>query len=305
MSHPVPPCIALIGATGQVGQELSYSLASLGDLHALPRASFDLETARADQEAIRSLQPDLLVNAGGYTDVDGAESNRASADRINVDGTATIAQLAATLRIPLVHFSTDYVFGGEIERPYRPSDPTGPINAYGESKLRGEQAIRRAGCAHLIIRTSWVYSLFGRNFLLTMLRIGMTEPVVRVVDDQIGCPTWSRLVAQGAAEMIAVAWNIDDGSFGARGGTHHLTCQDQTTWFGFARAIFERAGLPARLEPITTSDYPTPARRPRYSVLDCTSTVEQFGVRLPHWATALDACLTELPASSTLRGEDS
>lgn len=293
--------ILLIGRHGQVAYELRRTLAGLGTVICLDRhTALPLDLANADsiRTAVREVRPGLIVNAAAYTAVDKAETETALADSINSIAPGILAEEARSLGAGLVHYSTDYVFQGDGSRPYREDDVTDPVNAYGIGKLRGEQAIAAVGIPHLILRTAWVYGQRGQNFLLTMLRLMREREVLRVVADQTGAPTWSRLIAEATGMMIACS--LTDGRFepGDRTGIYHLTSTGTTTWYGFAEAIRTlgiRQGLLqetcARLESIPTTGYPTPARRPAYSVLNTDKLAERFGYRLPDWHDGLALCL--------------
>lgn len=298
--------ILIVGREGQLAWELRRTLACLGEVVALGRGSIpalDLAVPSSVQAAVRALAPDLLVNAAAYTAVDRAEKEPELAWRVNAEGPSALAAEAKRLGIGLIHYSTDYVFAGSSSRPYREDDPTDPQNAYGLSKLAGEEAICASGVPHLILRTAWVYGARGHNFLKTMLRLLAERELVRVVDDQIGTPTWSRMIAEATALLVFQSLrggriNLDDVS-----GVYHLACGGRTSWYGFACAIRERAmklGLltPAagRLEPIPTGDYPTPARRPAYSVLDSSRLYQRFGIVPPDWRDTLDLCLADITA---------
>jgi dTDP-4-dehydrorhamnose reductase len=282
--------ILLTGATGQVGYELRRSLQGLGEVFAPDRAGLDLGEPVQVRSFVRALRPGLIVNAAAYTAVDRAESEPGLAWRINADAPAVLASEARALGAAMVHYSTDYVFGGQPGRPWREDDATNPLNAYGRSKLAGEQAVAAAGIAHLILRTSWVYGLRGSNFLLTMLRLAREQGRVRVVSDQFGAPTWSRTVADVTAHMLAQA--RDRAWWDQNGGLYHLACGGSTSWHGFAQAIMDEAGVACDVQPISTSEYPTPARRPAYSVLDSARLQDRFGA-IPEWRDALRLCLRE------------
>ena len=288
--------ILLLGKTGQVGSALTPLLTRLaqstdaGALVALGRADVDLSDAAALAQAARQVQPALIVNAAAHTAVDRAETEPDIAFAINALAPGVLAQQAATLNALLVHYSTDYVFDGSQQTPYRESDTTHPLGVYGQSKLAGEQAVQASGCRHLLLRTSWVYDSTGRNFLTTMLRLAKQHGKLRVVGDQHGSPTSAAMIAEASLQLIRSMLNQP----AMQGGLYHLTAQGQTTWHGFAQAIMRKAGLDVPIEAITTADYPTPARRPAYSVLDCSKLQTEFNYRLPGWQQALDA----LPALS-------
>lgn len=283
--------ILITGRQGQVAQALQRELAGLGELIVLGREQLDLSQPQNVVEAVRALAPELIINAAAYTAVDQAESEPALAFAINATSPGMLAQIASDLDIPLIHYSTDYVFDGEKPAPYDEQDLTLPLSVYGSSKLAGEQAIRAIGGRHLILRTSWVYSSQGRNFLLTMQRLLQERAELRVVADQIGAPTWAGTIAQSTRRLIE-RWR--DGTPGAW-GTYHLTASGETSWFGFAQAIgqslSEQGKRCATLQPIPSSDYPTPAARPLNSRLDCSLLEQEWGVRQPDWRDALLECL--------------
>lgn len=297
--------ILLIGREGQVAWELRRSLACVGETIALDRRStpaLDLTDPDSIRASVRQIRPGLIVNAGAYTAVDKAEQENDLAFRVNALAPGILAEEALNVGAGLIHYSTDYVFpgDGDDDAPYREDDPVGPQNAYGRSKLAGEEAIRQVGVPHFILRTAWVYGRRGQNFLLTMLRLMRERELVRVVDDQYGAPTWSRLIAEATALMLAKS--TANGRFepGDRQGIYHLSCDGQTSWHGFACNIrdysLEKGLLPesaARLEPIPSSEYPTPARRPKYSVLSNKRLFEEFGLALPDWDQTLRFCLDE------------
>lgn len=296
--------ILIVGREGQLAWELRRTLACLGEVVALGRGStpvLDLAVPASVRATVRSLTPDLLVNAAAYTAVDHAEKEPEFAWRVNAEGPSVLADEAKRLGIGLIHYSTDYVFAGSSPRPYREDDPTDPQNVYGRSKLAGEQAIRASGVPHLILRTAWVYGVRGHNFLKTMLRLLTERELVRVVDDQFGAPTWSRMIAETTALLVFQSLRVGRIDLCECSGVYHLACSGSTNWYGFACAIRERAielGLltpsAARLEPIPTRDYPTSARRPAYSVLDSSRLRQRFGIVPPNWRDTLDLCLADV-----------
>ena len=295
--------ILVTGGAGQVGWELRRTLANFGEVVAPARDVLDLAEADSIVAAVRGLRPHLIVNAAAYTAVDKAESEFDRALRINGDAPRILAEEAALTGAALVHYSTDYVFDGTKPEPYLESDAVAPINAYGRTKLAGEQGVMAAGAAHLILRTSWVYGPRGKNFLLTMLKLAKERKELKVVDDQIGAPTSARLIAEAAAAAIArsiVDGRLDLDGFRASGGLYHLTAAGRTSWYGFAQAILAGKDGVAKLSPIPASDYPTPARRPQNSVLDNSKMEKQFGIRLPDWKVGLNLCLEELCAWKNL-----
>ena len=269
--------ILLTGRNGQVGWELERKLAPLGEVIATDRATLDLAEPDAIRRAVREAKPQIIVNAAAYTAVDQAESEPELAMQINGSAPGVLAEEAKRLGALLVHYSTDYVFDGEKATPYLEDDPPNPINVYGKTKLEGERAIQAVGCRHLILRTSWVYGARGKNFLLTILRLASEGRELRVVDDQIGAPTASFAISQATAQLVRA---------GAR-GLYHLCAAGAASWCGFARAILAQAGIAAPVTAIRTEDYPTPARRPRNSRLDCTRLLKDHGLALAPWEEAL------------------
>lgn len=294
--------LLLLGGNGQVGRELRRSLAPLGELVVATRDGKDADAA-ADFDAPASLAaviaqvaPDVVVNAAAYTAVDKAEGDIEAAFRANAEAPAAIADACAASGALLVHYSTDYVFDGGASQPYREDDATAPLGVYGASKLAGEDAIRASGARHVILRTAWVYASHGRNFLLTMLRLANERDELRVVADQVGAPTSAAWIADATADLILHGVT--------EAGTWHLVAAGQTSWHGFASAIMEDAhalGLLARMPrvvPIATAEFPTPAKRPAYSVLDTTQLREDFGIVPPAWRESLRATLREFVRSA-------
>lgn len=283
--------ILIIGQDGQVARALQSRLAGVGELIVRGSRQLDLAHPAPLRDAIDVLQPDLIINAAAHTAVDQAESEPELAFAINAVAPGILAEAATELGIPLIHYSTDYVFDGRKSAPYTETDTPNPLGVYGRSKLAGEDAIREVGGQHLILRTSWVYSTAGRNFLLTMQRLLQEKPHLRVVADQIGAPTWAATIADSTAQLIE-RWIA--GRIGAW-GTYHLTAQGETSWFGFAQAIAENLidqHKPcAQLEAIPSSAYPTPAPRPLNSRLDCSRLAQEWGVSQPDWRSALQQCL--------------
>ncbi|MBK9605827.1 MAG: dTDP-4-dehydrorhamnose reductase [Betaproteobacteria bacterium] len=279
--------ILLTGATGQVGCELA-GLLSGHDVFAPTRAECDLASPKSLRETVRAARPDIIVNPAAYTAVDRAGQEASLARAINAIAPAVLAEEARRLGIPLLHFSTDYVFSGQAAEPYTEEHPTSPINVYGTTKLEGEQAVQASGCIHLILRTSWVYSRHGRNFLLTIERLAREHPRLTIVADQHGTPNWARELARAT---VALAGKSRE-ELAERAGIYHLSSAGETTWHGFAEAIVASMRLPNPVEvvPIATRDYPTPAVRPAYSVL-CTAKLERaFGIALPQWESAFAEC---------------
>ena len=270
------------GASGQVGREL----ARLG-VTVLGRDAMDLADPDACARAIRDRAPAAFVNAAAYTSVDGAERDEALAAIVNADAPGAMAAVCAEMGIPFVHISTDYVFDGSGCAPRSPEAPTGPLGAYGRTKLAGEAAVRAAGGVHAVVRTSWVFGAWGANFVATMLRLGRERDAVRVVADQVGGPTPARAVARACA---AVARDLTP----SLAGTYHLAGAPDVSWAGFARAIFAEAGLDCGVEEIATADFPTPARRPLNSRLDCAGLRAAFGIERPDWRAGLRDALERM-----------
>lgn len=292
--------VLLLGASGQVGCALRRSMPADYELHAPGSAQLDLGDAAALADEVRRLRPQLIINAAAYTAVDRAESDPDRAMAVNARAPQVLAQEAAELGAVLVHYSTDYVFDGEGARPYREDDSPAPLNVYGRSKLAGDEAVQASGGAFLIFRTSWVYSLDGSNFLLTMRRLLSERDELGVVDDQVGSPTWAGEIAAATLEILGRAQGELAPFVREHAGLYNLSCSGQTSWFGFAAAIRElmareRRGL-AQLRPITTDQYPTPARRPRFSVLDGGRLRQRFGLQLPDWRASLEKAWAQVAA---------
>jgi dTDP-4-dehydrorhamnose reductase len=285
--------ILISGQHGQVSRELQRRLGAVGELIVLGRDQMDLAHPDQIRQQVQRARPDLVINAAAYTAVDQAESDQQSAFAINAEAPGILAEEALALGVPLIHYSTDYVFDGSKATPYVEDDAPNPLGVYGHSKLMGERAISEVQGQHLILRTSWVYSTHGRNFLLTMQRLLQEKPELRIVADQIGAPTWAGAIADSTLALIE-RWQT--GNAGAW-GTYHLTAEGETSWFGFAQAIGdalrEQGARCANLLPIPSSDYPTPAARPLNSRLDCTRLQREWGVSQPDWLSALHDCLAE------------
>lgn len=295
--------LVVTGASGQVGYELVRSLMPLGEVVALARAECDLASGDAIERVVGAYRPDVIVNAAAYTAVDRAESEEGLATFINGDAPAALARAAREAGALLVHYSTDYVFDGCKEGSWTEADPVAPLNAYGRSKLAGERAIAASGADSIILRTTWVFAARGANFVRTMLRLGGERESLKVVADQFGAPTWARNIADATAHVIAGAQRERvEGRFASE--VLHLASQGNTSWHGFATEIFAeyarlRPGAVLRVrsvEPIPAADYPTPARRPVNSRLDCDRLAQRYGIRLPHWRQALSRCLEEIVA---------
>jgi dTDP-4-dehydrorhamnose reductase len=282
------PAILLTGAGGQLGSELAPLLAAHGDVLATDRRRLDLADPDALVSAVRAVRPWLIVNAAAYTAVDLAEKETALAQAVNARAPGILAEEAKRLGAVLIHFSTDYVFDGERATPYPEESPTHPLNAYGASKRDGEEAIAATGARALTLRTSWVYGLTGRNFLLTIRRLAVERDELRIVADQVGVPNWSRTLAEATARIVAAGLP----ALAERSGLYHLSSSGQASWYEFACAIVGDRRRP-RVIPITTDQYPLPARRPAYGVLSTERFVRTFGFSLPDWREALDRCLRE------------
>jgi dTDP-4-dehydrorhamnose reductase len=293
------PRILLIGANGQVGWELRRTLAGLGEVIAASIEGgyapiVDLLDKGLLAQLVEESRPDAVVNAAAYTAVDKAETEHDIAQRINADAVGELGALLAKRGTPIIHYSTDFVFSGARDRAYTEDDAPGPLNVYGETKLAGEVALLESGAPALVFRTSWVYGARGANFLLAMLKLFKEKEELRIVDDQVGSPTWSRMLAEVTA-MVLYRVLQGDIDLAKLGGLYHLTGAGHVTWFGFAKAIQERTGSGCRLIPIPSSEYPAPAKRPSYSVLDNTKFGETFGLYMPDWRHSLDQCLELVP----------
>jgi dTDP-4-dehydrorhamnose reductase len=292
--------ILLFGHRGQLAFELQRTLSTLGRVTVVGRETTPLraDLARPDGIAavIRHTRPDIIVNAAAYTAVDAAESDRDAAMAVNGVAPGVMAEEAARRGALLVHYSTDYIFDGTGRTPYTETDPPAPLGVYGETKLAGEQAVRHSGVAHLILRTAWVYGARGRNFLNTIRRLAGEREELRIVDDQHGAPTWSRCIAEATAQILAQGAR-DPERLRAYQGTYHLSNAGECTWYDFAAAIVDAMDPSgrrvSRMEPISTGEFPTPARRPAYSVLSNRKLNDTFGIALPHWRHALALCLEE------------
>ncbi len=293
------PRILIAGGAGQLGIELQRSFAGTHPMVAVDRDVMNLAAPEQIRATVRRVKPDLILNAAAYTAVDRAESEAEIAAAVNTRAPRILAEEARESGALFVHYSTDYVFDGTKQEPWTEADAPNPVNAYGAGKLGGEEAIREVGGRYLIFRTSWVYGPHGKNFLLTMLRLGRERDRISVVDDQFGAPTASIELARVTRAIVD---GVLAGQFGATeewAGLYHMTCSGSTTWCGFTRAIFARAGhlLNGRypeVVPIPSSEYPTPAKRPRNSVLSNVRLGERFGVRLAPWESALDEVMDRI-----------
>ena len=284
--------ILLTGSGGQLGHELQRSLAPLGELVACNRARLDLADTDAVRAIVRNEKPDLIVNAAAWTAVDQAEAHEAEATNINAEAPRVLAEEAARLGARLIHFSTDYVFDGNKSTPYLESDVTAPLSVYGRSKREGELAIFTNHTNAIILRTSWVYCAHGANFMKTMLRLANERDELSVVDDQFGAPTWTRHLADATALLIRDHPNAS--------GIYHLTAAGETSWYEYAEAIFAEAyklGLIKKIplqRRVASTNWPTPAKRPNNSRLDCSALARDTGITLPDWRSGLFACLAAM-----------
>jgi dTDP-4-dehydrorhamnose reductase len=312
------PAILLIGTNGQVGKELNRTLPRIGDVTPLDRQRLDLTRPEEIRRAIRTFHPAFIVNAAAYTAVDKAESEESVARAINTEAPAVMAEEAKKTGASLIHFSTDYVFDGMKTFPYDEDDPANPQSVYGRTKLEGERAIQASVAAHLIFRTAWVYATEGRNFLLTILRLATQRAELRIVRDQIGAPTLNSELARATTNILAQICGTEGGPFSLPdvSGIYHMTAGGETSWHGFADAILEEATqIPAtcpwfaaatgslpliarRVIPITTDEYPTPARRPAYSVLSNARLNRAFSLQMPDWRKQLHSVFANPPAET-------
>ncbi len=287
------PAVLVIGKIGQVGWELRRTLAPLGRLTAIDFPEIDLTKANLIRQWVRETAPQVIVNAAAFTAVDKAETDTTRCDQINGVAPGILAEEAKRCGALLVHYSTDYVYDGTKRTPYVEGDPPNPLGAYGRSKLVGDRAVEQADADHLIFRLCWVYGARGQNFMLTMMRLARERETLRVVCDQVGCPTWSRMIAEATALALKQVLAAPDRR--RYKGIYHLAASGQTSWHGFAEAIVRL--MPAegkkcgRVEPITTAEYPLPAKRPAYSVLSCDKLQRTFGLRLPDWEESLKQVL--------------
>jgi len=299
VTRPRDPQILVTGATGQVGGQLLRELAVLGRVVAPSRAEVDLAQPDTIIRAMRAARPNVIVNAGAYTAVDQAESNVDLCTRINGEAPGVLADEAAAIGAWLVHYSTDYVFDGRSDVPYRENDAPSPLNVYGASKLAGERAIEERGGSYLIFRTSWVYGASGTNFLRTIRRLSRERSELRIVADQIGAPTWSRMIAAATAHALRSVLHAAKSPSGDESGLYHLTASGSGSWFDFAQAIIDGDPHPTELRcrhavPIATDQYPTAAQRPRNSLLDTRRFRERFHLSLPDWREQLALVLADL-----------
>jgi len=286
--------ILLTGANGQVGGELRRTLAGFGEVIAPDRDILDLASADSIAAAVRGARPDLIVNAAAYTAVDRAESEPDLAMSVNGAAPRVLAEEALQSGAMVIHYSTDYVFDGSKAGAYREEDAPAPLNVYGRTKLAGERALADAGCPYLVFRTSWVYGPSGQNFLLTMLKLARERKELKIVDDQFGAPTPARAIAEATADaiaQIAAKGRLDRDRFREMSGIYHMTASGRTSWHGFAVEILRGQEGVAALRPIPSAEYPTPATRPKNSLLDNSKLNEDFGISLPDWQVGLRMCM--------------
>ena len=287
------PHILLIGKIGQVGWELRRTLAPMARVTCVDFPEIDLTSSDSIRRWVREARPNIVINAAAYTAVDKAETELDKAMKINGVAPGILAEEAKKLGALLVHYSTDYIFDGTKTEPYVEPDAPNPLSAYGRTKLAGDEAVRAIGGAHLIFRLCWVYGARGQNFMLTMMRLAREREKLRVVGDQVGCPTWSRMIAETTTLALKQVVAAPDPA--AFTGTYHLASSGVTSWHGFADAIIKLMAAGGKkctqVEAITTAEYPTPTKRPAYSVLSCDKLERVFGLRLPHWEDSLKQVL--------------
>ncbi|MBI1194839.1 MAG: dTDP-4-dehydrorhamnose reductase [Gammaproteobacteria bacterium] len=289
--------ILLLGRNGQVGWELRRSLSLLGTVVSADKPALDLAQPDLIRAIVRMHEPHLIINAAAYTAVDKAEDDYQMAKAINGVAPGILAKEAKRIGATLIHYSTDYVFDGKKDAPYTEDDAPNPINSYGDTKLMGDRAVQDVGGSHLIFRTSWVYGRRGANFVRTILRLLADRDEISIVDDQIGSPTWCRIIAETTAQIMASMQSPDGFDLDGRSGIYNLTAHGSTSWYGFACKIADHARdyhlIPkvGNIRPIPSSEYPTPAQRPAYGVLDNTKLAETFGMLTPTWEEQLKLCL--------------
>ncbi len=290
--------IVLIGKNGQLGWEFQRTLPALGEVISLGRAELDVSNLQSIETTLNDLKPDLIVNASAYTEVDRAETESDLAMRINAEAPAVMAETAYKLKAALIHYSTDYVFDGKGNTPYKEEDPVNPLNIYGKSKWIGEQNIQQTGAAYLILRTSWVYSMRGNGFVNKVLAWSRKNKVLRIVQDQVGCPTWARSLAETTSTALT-SHKVDlvDVMHELR-GVYHLAGDGYTSRYEWAKAILANDPNPTEqlvqaIEPVASTEFPTPAQRPLFSALDCTKFEKKFGLRMSGWEEALQLAIAE------------
>ena len=287
--------ILLTGKTGQIGRELNSILKDIGELVSVGREHLDLSKITSIEPAILDIQPDIIINAAAHTAVDKAEEESELAMTVNGIAPGVLAKAAKKIEASLIHYSTDYVFDGRSDTPYREENITCPLSIYGKSKLAGEKNIAEAGIPYLILRTSWVYSLQGKSFLRTIKKLAEEKDTLRIVDNQIGAPTWAGSIALATRKILKQY--LRDGSDPSLSGIFHLTCQGKSSWYDFAKEILNISSTSqnTQLLPISTSCYPTPATRPLYSLLSNDKLEKVFGFKMPHWHDSLKDCINSNP----------
>ena len=291
--------IVVIGRSGQIGFELVRALSPLGELIPLGRSDLDLLHPQDCVRRISELRPDVLVNAAAWTSVDDAENQRQESYLVNAETPVELARYCAEKSALFVHYSTDYVFSGKGNQPWLETDSCDPINWYGSSKRKGEEGILAAGGTSLILRTSWVYGARGNNFLFKILALAKEREQLKIVDDQVGCPTSSRFVAYATAAIVTKVLALEKAAAAQKMGLYHLTASESTTWYGFAKEILKNTIVSKKLRvksvsPCKSSEFPAPAKRPQYSVLDCRKIAAAFDIYLPSWREQLRMVLEEV-----------
>jgi len=287
------PRILIIGKVGQVGWELQRTIVALGHITSVDYPEIDLTNNDSISKYVREANPQVIINAAAYTAVDKAETETERCQQINGTAPGILAAEARKLGALLIHYSTDYVYDGTKKTAYLETDSPNPVSAYGRSKLAGDLGVQQSGANHLIFRLCWVYGARGQNFMLTMMRLAREREKLRIVNDQFGCPTWSRMIAETTA--LALKQVIASADLERYTGIYHLAASGHTTWHGFAQAII--SSMPAsdrkcsQIDPITTTEYPLPAKRPAYSVLSCEKLRQTFGLQLPDWRDSLQQVL--------------
>jgi dTDP-4-dehydrorhamnose reductase len=279
--------VLMVGKTGQLARFMQITQPDL-ELTCLGRDQLDLSKPEHISDQLNSYSFDLLVNTAAYTAVDKAESEPELAHAVNADSPGEMAKVCASRQIPIVHYSTDYVFPGDASSPYKEVDATGPNSVYGSTKLEGELAVRKANSKHFIFRTAWVYGEIGQNFFLTMRRLASERDRLSIVSDQMGGPTYARAIAECSWQVIEKIRDNEEQPW----GTFHMSCAGEVSWFEFAQALLSLSGYTeVQLAPLTTAEYPTSACRPAYSVLDNAALNEKLGIRMPEWSQALESCI--------------
>ncbi len=294
--------IFLTGANGQVGWELRRTLAPLGEVTALDYPEIDFTAPTSLGALVERIAPAVIVNAAAYTAVDRAESEPELAMKVNAEAPRALARAANRVGAIMVHYSTDYVFDGRKQGAYTEVDAPAPLNVYGRSKLAGDEAVRDECPLHFVLRTSWVYGARGNNFLLTILKRGREQSELRVVDDQVGAPTWSRMIAEATAQVLARGMTrdgVDPAWIKSVSGLYNVTAGGTTSWYEFARKILTLGGVETRVVPISSAEYKSAASRPLNSALDCGKLERAFGLRVPSWDHALTLCVDGLRQGAT------